>query len=176
MVYTRPLLGGSINASVNFADNTSDYSSGNALSFTTNLGYNRTFADWTVGGDLSYAQNVQTFLLTYMNSFYIYSANVRHRFGRIVWTASAAGSHSALANQPNTGNGGQSYSTSLGARRLTLAASYCQDEWIRIADWEWDNPATQPASGSDTAGMAAALWWLRLFVFAGNHAGTALCR
>ena len=123
-VYTRPLLGGSINASVNFADNTADYSSGNALSFSTNVGYNRTFADWTVGGDFTYAQNVQTFLLTYMNAFYIYSGNVRHRFGRIVWTASAAGSHSAIVNQPNTGNGGQSYSTSLGARRLTLAAAY----------------------------------------------------
>ncbi len=69
---------------------------------------------------------MQTFLLTYMNSFYIYSGNVRHRFGRIVWTASAAGSHSAIVNQPNTGNGGQSYSTSLGARRLTLAASYAK--------------------------------------------------
>jgi hypothetical protein len=126
VVYTRALLGGSINAAANFADNTADYQGGNALSFTTNLGYNRTFADWTVSGDVSYAQNVQTFLLTYMNSFYIYSGNVRHRFGRIVWTASAAGSHSALVNQPNTGNGGQSYSTSLGARRLTLAASYAK--------------------------------------------------
>jgi hypothetical protein len=125
-VYTRPLLGGSINAAVNFADNTSDNSSGNALSFTTNLGFNRNFADWTVSGDVSYAQNVQTFLLTYMNSFYVYSGNVRHRFGRIIWTASAAGSHSAIVNQPNTGNGGQSYSTSLGARRLTLAASYAK--------------------------------------------------
>ncbi len=126
VVYTRPLLGGSINAAVNFADNTSDNSIGNALSFSTNLGYNRTFADWTVSGDVSYAQNVQSFLLTYMNSFYIYSGNVRHRFGRIIWTASAAGSHSAIVNQPNTGNGGQSYSTSLGARRITLAASYAK--------------------------------------------------
>ncbi len=124
LVYTRPLLGGSMNAAVNFADNTADNSSGNALSFSTNFGYSRSFADWTVSGDVAYAQNVQTFLLTYMNSFYIYSGNVRHRFGRIVWTASAGGSHSALVNQPNTGNGGESFSTSLGARRLTLAAAY----------------------------------------------------
>ena len=124
--YTRELLGGSMNAAVNFADNTSDQSIGNALSFTTNFGYNRTFGDWGVRGDVSYAQNVQTFLLTYMNSFYVYSANVRHRFGRIIWTASASGSHSAIVNQPNTGNGGRSYSTSLGARRLTFAASYAK--------------------------------------------------
>ena len=43
-VYTRALLGGSMNAAVNFADNTSDYQSGNALSFATNLGYSRAFA------------------------------------------------------------------------------------------------------------------------------------
>ena len=126
LVYTRPLLGGSINASVNVADNTSDQSIGNALSFSTDLGYSRSFADWTVGGNVSYAQNVQSFLLTYMNSFYVYSASVRHRFGRIIWTASAAASHSALTNQPGTGNGGESFSTSLGARRLTLAASYAK--------------------------------------------------
>jgi hypothetical protein len=126
LVYTRPLLGGSINASVNFADNTSDQSIGNALSFSTDLGYSRNFANWTVSGNVSYAQNVQTFLLTYMNSFYVYSGNVRHRFGRIIWTASAAASHSALTNQPGAGNGGESFSTSLGARRLTLAASYAK--------------------------------------------------
>ena len=125
-VYTRALLGGSINAAVNFADNTSDNSSGNALSFTTNLGYNRTFGEWGVSGNVVYAQNVQTFLLTYMNSYYLYSGNVRHRFGRYVWTASASASHSAIVDQPNTGNGSQSYSTSLGARRLTLAASYAK--------------------------------------------------
>ncbi len=55
------------------------------------------FADWFVSG-FSYAQNAQTFLVTYMNSYYLYSGNVRHRFGRMVWTASAAGSHSALTN------------------------------------------------------------------------------
>ncbi len=125
-VYTRALLGGSLNAGVNFADNTSDTVSGSALSFTTNLGYNRTFGSWAVSGSGSYAQNVQTYLVTYTSSYYLYSGNVRHMFGRIVWTASAAGSHSAIVNQPHTGNGGESFSTSLGARRLTLAAAYAK--------------------------------------------------
>ncbi len=126
VVYTRPLLGGSMNAAVNFADNTADYISGNALSFSSNFGYTRTFANWTVSGSVSYAQNVQTYLLTYMNSFYIYSANVRHRFGRYVWSASAAGSHSVIDNQPDSGNGGESFSTSIGGRRLTASASYAK--------------------------------------------------
>ena len=125
-IYTRGFLGGFLNVSVNFADNTSDTVSGNALSFTTTGGYNRTFGSWVVSGNAGYAQNVQSYLVTYMNSYYLYSGNVRHRFGQIVWAASAAGSHSAIVNQPHTGNGGQSYSTSLGARRLTLAASYAK--------------------------------------------------
>ncbi len=73
--------GGFFNVSVNFADNTSDTISGNGLSFTTNAGWNRTFADWFISGSGGYAQNVQTYLITYSNSYYIYSGNVRHRFG-----------------------------------------------------------------------------------------------
>ena len=126
VLYSRRLLGGFFNGSLNFADNTSDTISGNSLSFTTNAGWNRVFSDWFVNVNGGYAQNVQSYLVTYMNSFYIYSGNVRHRFGRLVWTASAAGSHSLIVNQPHTGNGGQSYSTSLGARRLTLAAAYAK--------------------------------------------------
>jgi hypothetical protein len=121
---TRPLLGGFLNASVNFADNTSDTISGNALSFTTSGSYNRAFSDWFVSASGGYAQNVASYLVTYMNSYYLYSGNVRHRFGRIVWTASASASHSAIVNQPHTGNGGESFSSSLGARRLTLSAAY----------------------------------------------------
>ena len=167
-VYTRGLLGGSMNAAVNFADNTTDYESGNALSFTTNLGYSRSFAGWGVSGDFSYAQNAQTYLLTYMNSFYNYSANVRHRFGRVVWTASAAGSHSVLTNEVGTGNGGESYSTSLGARRLTLSASYAKLNGYGILSWKRNYSTAQPAAGSDPAGVAAALWRLQLFVYLGD--------
>ncbi|MGC2108472.1 MAG: hypothetical protein WA655_03080 [Candidatus Korobacteraceae bacterium] len=127
-IYTRALLGGSLNAGVNFADNTADYQGGNALSFASNVGWSRAFGSWSVTGDLSYAQNVQSFLITYMNSYYVYSGNVRHRFGRLVWSATAGGSHSAIVNQPNTGNGGESFSTSIGARRLTLSASYAKTD------------------------------------------------
>jgi len=126
LVYTKPLLGGFLNAAVNFADNTSDTISGNTLSYTTNLGYNRAFSDWFVSGNVAYAQNVETFLITYMNSFYIYSGNVRKRFGHLTWSASGAGSHSAIVDQPGTGNGGQSYSSSLGLHKLTASASYAK--------------------------------------------------
>jgi hypothetical protein len=126
VIYQHEFLGGFLHGALNFADNTSNTISGNALSFAVDGGWNRTFSDWVVSVNGGYAQNVESYLVSYLNSYYLYSGSVRHKFGRIIWTASAAGSHSAIVNQPHTGNGGQSYSTSLGARRLTASASYAK--------------------------------------------------
>jgi hypothetical protein len=122
--YQRNVLGGFFHGSLFFADNTSSTVSGNALSFTTNGGWNRTFSEWVISVNGGYAQNVESYLVEYMNSYFFYSGNVKRKFGRIVWTAAAGGSHSLIVNEPHTGSGGQSYSSSLGARRLTLSANY----------------------------------------------------
>ena len=123
-IYSRPLLGGFLNTALNFADNVSDQISGTAFSFSGNVGYNRNISDWVVSGNFGYAQNVQSYLIVYTNSYYSYSGSVRHRIRNVVWNATAAGSHNLITQQPHTGNGAQSYSTSLGARRLTLSAAY----------------------------------------------------
>jgi hypothetical protein len=128
LIYTTAALGGFLSASVNVSDNNSDYSHGNSIGFSTNVAFNRAILGWALSGDFSYAQNVQAYLITSMNSFYVYSGNVRRRFfdGRFVWSASAAGSRSALSSQPHTGNSSQSYSTSLGLRHWTASASYAK--------------------------------------------------
>ncbi|HEX9112510.1 MAG TPA: hypothetical protein VF845_13605, partial [Terriglobales bacterium] len=130
LTYSTAALGGFLSASANVRDNNSDNSRGNSIGFSTNLAFNRSIQGWFVGGDFSYAQNVQAYLITYMNSFYVYSGNLRRRFfdGRLAWSASAAGSHSALTGQPHTGNSSQSYSTSLGLRHWTAAASYAKSD------------------------------------------------
>ncbi len=130
LIYTKGVLGGFLSTSVNLADNTTDNTSGNSLSFATNVGFNRSVQRWVMNVDFSYAQNVQTYLITYMNSFYSYSGSVRRRFfdGRLAWSATAAGSQSALNDQPHTGNSSQSYSTSLGLRRITASASYAKSD------------------------------------------------
>jgi hypothetical protein len=125
--YVHGLLGGFFSASFNILGNNSDYTSGHTYSFSTNANYSRTIASWVLAGGFSYAQNVQTFLVTYTNSYYTYSGNARRRFfDRLVWSAAASGSHSALTNDPHTGNGSQSYSTSLGFRRFSAAANYAK--------------------------------------------------
>lgn len=130
LTYTTGALGGFLSTSLNVADNYTDNVSGNSLSFSTNVAFNRPVHLWMLSVDFSYAQNVQTYLITYMNSFYNYSGNVRRRFfdGRFVWSATAAGSRSALNNQPNTGNSSQSYSTSVGVRRITASAAFAKSD------------------------------------------------
>jgi hypothetical protein len=127
--YVRGVLGGFLSASFLVAGSNSDYSSGSTVSFSGSLNYSRTFERWVVAGSMTYAQNVQTFLITYQSSSYTYSGSVRRKFfDRVVWTASAAGSHSALVAQPHTGNGSQSYSTSLGVRRVNVNGSYAKSD------------------------------------------------
>ena len=125
--YVDQLFGGFLAASLNVIGSNSDYIQGNVLSFTTNVSYSRTFSGWAFNGSFSYAQNVQTVLITSMDSFYNYSGSIRYRPRQgLVWTATAAGSRSALTNQPNTGNSSQSYSTSLASRHLSVNASYAK--------------------------------------------------
>jgi hypothetical protein len=130
LTYTTGALGGFLSTSLMVTDNNNDRTSGNSLSFATNVAFSRTLQRWFLSANFNYAQNVQTYLITYMNSFYTYSGNVRRRFfdGRFVWSATAAGSRSALNNQPNTGNSSQSYSSSVGLRRITASASYAKSD------------------------------------------------
>jgi len=128
--YFTTVLGGFLSASVNVADTNGNYTNGNSIGFSTNVTFNRALLGWAVSGDFSYAQNVQAYLITYTNSFYTFSGNLRRRFldGRMVWSGSAAGSRSAFTSQPDTGNSSQSYSSSLGFLRVTAAASYAKSD------------------------------------------------
>ena len=174
VVYTRPLLGGSINAAVNFADNTTDNSIGNALSFTTNVGYNRTFADWTVSGDVQLCAE-RADLPADLHELVLHLLGERAaplradrldgECGRVAQRDRQPAEHRQrrpkLFDQPGS-------AADYPGRQL------CQDKWLRIVKWKRNHSAAQSAAGSDTAGMAAAVRWLRLFVFGGNYAGTPL--
>jgi hypothetical protein len=127
--YVSPLFGGFLGVSLNLLGSNSDYSTGNVLSFTSNVNFSRTFTSWVVTGNFSYAQNVQTVLITYMNSFYTYSGSIRHPlFNRLVWSASASGSRTALTNDPHTGNGSHSYSTAFSSRHFSVNGSYAKSD------------------------------------------------
>jgi hypothetical protein len=99
----------------------------NAVGFIGNVNYFRRIKGWETSGSFSYAQNVQSFLITYTSSYYNYSGRVHRRFGHgLVWITSFSGSHSGLTNQPGSGNHSEGYSTSFSMRRFSLTGNYTQ--------------------------------------------------
>jgi len=98
--------------------------SNNNLGFILNLNAYRRFGDWVASGNVNYAQNVQTVLVTYNTSYYIYNGTLHRKFGRGRQVSLAyGGSHSGLTNygSDNTSN---SFSAALTMRWLTLTGNY----------------------------------------------------
>jgi hypothetical protein len=99
----------------------------NSFGFIANLNYFRRFGLWETAGSFSYAQNVQSVLVTYTTSYYIYNANLHRRLGRgVQWTGAFNGTHSGYTDQPGTVNHSEGFSTSLALRRLALSGNYIQ--------------------------------------------------
>lgn len=122
--YTRAIMGGYMGANVNVFDSTIDGQSSNQLGFNTNVNYNRQIGAWQVGGYFNYAQNVQTLLVTYNQSFYNFSGSLARRFGRLYWNATASAGRTGLSAVPGSSSGSESFGTSLGSNRLNLSANY----------------------------------------------------
>ena len=71
--------------------------SDNSLGFVGNVNAFHRFGLWEFSGLFSYAQNVQTLLITYTTSYYNYNASLHRRLGRgMQWTGAFSGSHSAI--------------------------------------------------------------------------------
>jgi len=125
MTYGRTLFGGNLNTALTLTDNTVSNSNLNALGLSGTVNYNRRFDGWVAGGSFSYAQNVQTLLVTYMASFYSYSGNLRRRFGKFSWSAGASFSQTGFTEQAGTTSKSDSYNTALSySRWLSLTGSY----------------------------------------------------
>jgi len=111
VIYTRGLLGGTLNSSVFVTDNLLDNSNLSTVGVTTAVNYNRQIAAWAVSGSFSYAQNVQTLLVSYTTSFYNYSGQIRRRFGNFSWNAGAGASHTGFTQLPGENSHSESVTT-----------------------------------------------------------------
>ncbi len=144
-LYTRPLLGGFLNANAFVSDTRVNYGSQNALGLISNVNYARRVGAWeyTVGG--SYNQNVQTLLITYTTSSYSVTGNIGRRFFKhLVWNGGASFGHSGLTAQPQTLFSSQSYSTGLGYRGFSLQGSYSKSDGNGLATGSWTTAAPLP--------------------------------
>jgi hypothetical protein len=120
--YTRRIFEGNLNSAISMTANAADNTGQDSLGFTITEGYSTKVLGWHLNGNFNYAQNVQTLLVTYMNSFYNYSGSARHSWGQFNFSASAAASHTALTAQPGTANSSQNYGSSIGYGKWITAS------------------------------------------------------
>jgi hypothetical protein len=132
--YTGTYLSGTVNYSrrlwnmFSFSAGVVDSNNGqgaNAVGFIGNLNYFHRIAGWETSGSFSYAQNVQSVLITYTTSSYNYTARVRRRLGLgWAWLAAYSGSETGITQVAGSDSRSQGYSTSLSSRRFTLTGNY----------------------------------------------------
>jgi hypothetical protein len=105
----------------------------NALGVIGDANFYHRFGQWQTSGHFDYAQNVQSILITYTTSYYMYGGNVHRRLPhRMQWSGAFNGTHSGLTNQPGTSNHSESYSTAFGTRRLTLNGLYTKSSGLSL--------------------------------------------
>jgi hypothetical protein len=132
--YARELLKGSFNSAVTATANHSDNTGADTLGFSTTENYSSEFKGWHVTGAFGYGQNVQTLLVTYMNSFYNFSGNVRRNWGRFNFGAGAGAARSALTEQAGTTYDSETYNASAGyAQWINATGSYSRSNGQALA-------------------------------------------
>ncbi|MGA8489017.1 MAG: hypothetical protein WB711_01260 [Terriglobales bacterium] len=145
--YWRVLFGGSFNAALSLSDNGASNSSQNSLGINSTVNYNRHFGAWVAGGSFTYAQNVQSALISYTTSSYSYGGNVRRRWGKFGWSGGAGASKTLLTEQAGTANTSESFNTSIFySRYLTANANYSKSSGNAIETGLGliQNPIPQP--------------------------------
>jgi hypothetical protein len=123
--YLHKLLGGTFSSAFVLSANVVERNSEDTLGFSTNENYSNEIMGWRVSGSFGYAQNVQTLLVTYMNSYYNFNGNVARNWGSFNMSLGAGGAHTALTQQAGTANSSQSYHAGIGyGAYITANGSY----------------------------------------------------
>lgn len=129
--YNKRILN-TFSVSASLIESTNEFTN-NSVGFIGNLNGFHAFGDWLVSGNLSYAQNVQTELVTYTTSYYNYSGNVHRRLGRGKQiTFAYNGTHSGLNQDKDSYSYSNGFSASLALRRLTFGANYVDSKGLSI--------------------------------------------
>jgi hypothetical protein len=133
-IYTHRLLNGTFNASGSITANSSNQQGDDSIGFSTTENFSNVMLGWHVNGSFSYAQNVQTLLVTYMNSYYNYSGGARRNWGLLRFSAGAGGSRTALTDQPGTASSSDTYNGTLGfGTFLSATGSYSKSDGQALA-------------------------------------------
>jgi hypothetical protein len=150
--YARPLFNGNFNASVNLGENSSNTTGDDSLSFTTTENYTSEIKGWKTAGSFAYSQNVETLLVTYMNSFYRFSGNAHRHWGLFSVSMGAGGGRTALTSEAGTANSSDSFNGSVGfSRFLTANGSYSRSSGQALETGSGLVPITVPSPILDSS-------------------------
>lgn len=132
--YLRNVLEGTLNTSASATENNDDNTGENTLGFSTNASYSKVILGWHTNGTFGYAQNVQTLLVTYMNSFYNYNFNARRNWGRFNIGGGAGASRTGLTQVAGTVSSSETYNGSVGYTPFLMAnGSYSRSSGQALA-------------------------------------------
>jgi hypothetical protein len=132
--FTHKLLEGTINSSVSVTANSSEQNGDDTMGISASENYSNRIHGWRVNESFSYAQNAQTLLVTYMNSYYNYSGNVSRNWGLFSMSAGVGGARTALTDQAGTSNSSDSYNASLAyGAFFTATGSYSKADGQALA-------------------------------------------
>ena len=132
--FTHKLFEGTINSAVSVTANSSEKSGQDSIGLSASENYSNRVHGWRVNESFTYAQNVQTLLVSYMNSYYNYSGNVSRNWGLFSVSAGAGGGRTALTDQAGTSNSSESYNASFAyGVLLTATGSYSKADGQALA-------------------------------------------
>ncbi len=127
----------------------------NNVGFIGTVNYFHRFGLWETSGSLSYAQNVQSVLITDTTSYYYYNANVHRKVSpRVQWTLAFNGNHSGLSSDKDSTNSSMGFSTSLSYRSISATANYSSGTGNSILTAAGILPLP-PTPGEDLANIIA---------------------
>ena len=134
LTYVHSVWGGSLNVSMQGMGNVDDQTGDNSLSFSTIENYTGLIHGWHVNGLFSYAQNVQSLLVSYMNSYYNFSGNARRKWGKFNMSFGGGGSRTGITDEPGTESDSQSYNVGIGyGTLLTATGNYSKSSGQALA-------------------------------------------
>ena len=132
--FSHPLKGGNFSATLSLSGNQGSQGGADSLGFSTTEHYSNEIAGWHIDESFGYAQNMQTLLVTYLNSSYNFSGSVRRRLGKLGFSAGGGGSRTALTDEPGTASSSQDYNASIGYSSLITAnGSYSKSSGLSLA-------------------------------------------
>ncbi len=152
--YVHRLFEGSFNTAVTVSANASDNTGQDTLGFSTTENYTNQLLGWHITESFGYSQNVQTLLITYMNSFYHYSVNAHRRWGQFNMGMGAGGSRTALTETEGDANVSESYSANAGySHWLTTTGTYSKSSGQVILTGSGLVPITGPIAPSTSVSL-----------------------